>query len=410
MSSVVERFIRYVQIDTQSSEDSDTFPSTAKQLDLARLLARELEALGLQGASVDANGYVMGFLPSNLDRHVPAVGFIAHMDTSPEASGTGVHPQVIQRYDGGDIVLNPAEQVVLSPRDFPDLLAYQGQALITTDGTTLLGADDKSGVAEIMAALEELTAHPERPHGPLRICFTPDEETGHGADRFDLARFAADLAYTVDGGEIGEFNYQNFNAAHARITIHGKDIHPGSAKGKMVNALEAAVVLDRLLPEAERPQYTDGSEGYYHLSDLRGSVDRAVMKYILRDHDRERFESRKALLTNAVSFINERYGPGTAQMDLSDQYYNMGEKLARDMPVVERAVQAMRAVGVEPKIIPIRGGTDGARLTYMGLPTPNLFTGGHNYHSRYEFIPIPSMEKAVEAILKIVELYAEGSG
>ena len=408
MSTVVERFLRYVQIDTQSNPHSESFPSAEKELNLANLLARELEALGLQGVSVDANGYVMGTLPSNLDRAAPAVGLIAHMDTSPEFSGAGVSPQVIQAYDGGDIVLSVDQNIILSPRDFPELRSYIGQALITTDGTTLLGADDKAGVAEIMAALDELAAHPERPHGKLCIGFTPDEETGHGADRFDLARFGADLAYTIDGGEIGEINYENFNAARAKICVHGRSVHTGYAKGKMIHAAEIAVELDRLLPADERPQLTEGYEGFYHLGHIEGGVEEAELFYILRDHDRAKFEVRKERITGVVEEINRRYGAGTASLELEDQYYNMREKLSPDMPLVENALRAMREVGVEPKVMPIRGGTDGARLTYMGLPTPNLFTGGHNYHGRYEYVPIPSMEKAVEVIVRLVEVYAWG--
>jgi tripeptide aminopeptidase len=408
MSSVVERFLRYAQIDTQSDPKSETFPSTARQLDLARLLAHELEELGLAEVSVDPNGYVMAGLPSNLSRPAPVVGLIAHMDTSPELTGAGVCPRIVAHYDGGDIVLNVERNIVLSPRDFPELAEFTGQALITTDGNTLLGADDKAGAAEIMAALEVLVAHPERPHGALRICFTPDEEVGHGADRFDLGRFAADVAYTMDGGELGELNYECFNAAKAEIHLHGKSVHTGTAKGKLINAVEVAMELDRLLPAAERPQYTEGYEGFYHLGELHGSVDQAELTYILRDHDREKFAARKRLVEDAVAFINRRYGAGTAELSIEDQYYNMREVLAPEQPVVQNALAAMRAVGVEPKVVPIRGGTDGARLTFMGLPTPNLFTGGHNYHGRYEYAVIPTMEKAVETILKLVELYARG--
>jgi tripeptide aminopeptidase len=407
MSSVVERFLRYVQIDTQSAYDSDSFPSTAKQLTLARLLADELKQLGLEQVSLDSNGYVMGWLPSNLPHPAPALGLIAHVDTSPELSGAGVCPKIVEHYDGGDIVLSAEKQIVLSPRDFPELAEYKGQAIITTDGNTLLGADDKAGVAEIVAALAELAAHPEGPHGRLCICFTPDEEVGDGANLFDIPRFGADLAYTMDGGEIGEFNYENFNAARARITIHGKSVHPGSAKGKLINAAQVATELDRLLPPAERPEYTEGYEGFYHLSNLHGTVEDAELVYILRDHDRTKFEARKQVMVEVVAFINQRYGAGTAELALEDQYYNMREKLSPEMPIVENALRAMRAAGVEPRVLPIRGGTDGARLTFLGLPTPNLFAGGHNFHGRYEYVPIPSMEKAVEVILKLVELYAQ---
>ncbi|HWU39726.1 MAG TPA: peptidase T, partial [Candidatus Acidoferrum sp.] len=332
MSSVVERFLRYVRIDTQSNPHSMSFPSAEKELNLAAVLARELEELGLRDVSVDANGYVMGKLPSNLDRAVPAVGLIAHMDTSPELSGAGVSPQVIQGYDGGDIVLNAEKNIILSPRDFPELRDYIGQGLITTDGTTLLGADDKAGVAEIMAALDELARHPERPHGALCIGFTPDEEIGRGADRFDLARFGADLAYTIDGGEIGEINYENFNAAKARIYLKGRNIHTGEAKGKMIHAAEIAVELDRMLPDGERPQQTEGYEGFYHLDHIEGGVEQAELSYIIRDHDRDKFEARKKRMTGVIAEINRRYGANTARLEMSDQYYNMREKLSPEMP------------------------------------------------------------------------------
>jgi tripeptide aminopeptidase len=407
MSSVVERFLRYVQVDTQSAYDAESFPSTAKQLNLAHILADELKDLGLEQVGVDANGYVMGWLPSNLDHPALALGLIAHMDTSPELSGAGVCPKIVERYDGGDILLSAEKHIVLSPRDFPELLEYKGQAIITTDGSTLLGADDKAGVAEIVAALGELAAHPERPHGRVCVCFTPDEEVGSGADRFDIPRFGADLAYTMDGGEIGEFNFENFNAARARIILHGKSVHPGSAKGKLINAAQVATELDHLLPPAERPEYTEGYEGFYHLSSLHGSVETAELVYILRDHDRAKFEARKQVVAGIVAFINQRYGAGTAELAMEDQYYNMREKLAPEMPVVKYALSAMQAAGVTPRVLPIRGGTDGARLTFMGLPTPNLFAGGHNFHGRYEYVPIPSMEKAVEVILKLVELYGQ---
>lgn len=408
MPSVVDRFIRYAQIDTQSDEKTGTFPSTEKQLNLARLLAVELEELGLEDVSVDANGYVMGSLPANVDRAVPVVGLIAHMDTSPGFSSARVSPQIIRDYDGGDIQLNAAKKIVLSPRDFPELRQYAGQTLITTDGTSLLGADDKAGVAEIVAALDELVAHPEHPHGRLAICFTPDEEIGHGADRFDLARFGADLAYTIDGGEIGEINYENFNAARAQIAIRGRSVHPGSARGKMINAAEVAAELDRMLPASERPQTTEGYEGFYHLLHINGGVEEARLDYILRDHDRENFEARKQRVREVVAQVNDRYGPGTALLKMEDEYYNMSEKLSPEMLLIKNALRAMREVGVEPKPAPIRGGTDGARLTTMGLPTPNLFTGGHNYHGRYEYVPVQSMEKAVQTIVRLVELYAEG--
>jgi tripeptide aminopeptidase len=406
MSSVVDRFLRYVKIDTQSDLESESFPSTGKQLDLARLLEQELKALGLKDVNLDEFGYVMAKLPSNLDRQIPAIGFMAHMDTSPDMSGANVRPHFVEHYDGGDIVLNHEKRVVLSPSDFPDLKKYTGQTLITTDGTTLLGADDKAGAAEIMAALEFLADHPSVRHGELRIGFTPDEETGHGVDYFDVKKFGADFAYTVDGGELGEVQFETFNAARARISIHGRSVHPGSAKGKMINAALIAMELHAMLPPNERPELTEGYQGFYHLTHIEGTVEEARLDYLIRDHDRQKFEAKKSFLAGCVSALNQRYDGGLS-LEISDTYYNMREKIEPVMHIFETAHQAVVAVGLTPIVEPVRGGTDGCRLSYMGLPTPNIFTGGVNAHGKYEFIPVESMEKSVEVILKIIELYAQ---
>jgi tripeptide aminopeptidase len=404
MSDVVERFLRYVKIDTQSDLSSTSSPSTAKQFDLARLLADELRSIGLKDVSLDENCYVTATLPANSSKKAPVIGFIAHMDTSTEMSGAGVNPRLVEKYDGGDIALNPEKGIVLSPREFPELLRYKGQTLITTDGNTLLGSDDKSGVAEIMAAMQYLADHPEIQHGTIKIAFTPDEEVNRGTEHFDVAKFGVDFAYTVDGGEIGELQYENFNAARSKIRIQGRNVHPGEAKNKMINALLVAMELNALLPAAERPEHTEGYEGFYHLLELEGKPDQARMDYIIRDHDRAKFEARKAWLQRSAEFLNARYGPSTITIEIRDQYYNMREKIEPVWHVIELAEKAMRAVGVEPKVVPIRGGTDGAKLSYMGLPCPNLFTGGHNFHGRYEYVPVESMEKAVEVIVKIVEM------
>ncbi len=406
LPDVAQRFIRYARIDTQSDPHSSTSPSTAKQLDLARLLVQELEALGLQDVTLDEHGYVMATLPSNVAHPVPTVGLIAHMDTSPDLTGTNVNPQV-HLYQGGDLVLDAENGVVLSPREFPDLNHYIGQALITTDGRTLLGADDKAGIAEIMTALAYLMTHPEIPRGRIRVAFTPDEEIGRGADHFDVARFGADFAYTVDGGELGELSFETFNAARAEVTVRGRSVHPGSAKDKMINANEVAMQFHALLPAVERPEYTAGYEGFYHLLTFQGSVEEARLHYIIRDHDRGRFEARKAWLQRAAEFVNARYGQPLVQVKVQDQYYNLREKIEPVMHIVDVAKAAMLACGVTPKIVPVRGGTDGARLSYMGLPTPNLFTGGHNFHGRYEYIPIPAMGKAVAVLVELVRRIAE---
>ena len=409
MQSVIDRFIRYIQIDTQSIHKSDSYPSTAKQLDLARLLVDELKDLGLEDAAMDKYGYVTATLPANSNKQgLPVVGFLAHMDTSPDLSGADVNPQFIEDYDGGRVVLNAEKGISMSPEEFPDLKKYIGKTLITTDGTTLLGADDKAGVAEIMAAVEYLLEHPEIQHGTLKIGFTPDEEVGSGVDHFDVEAFGADFAYTVDGGEVGEVQYENFNAAGAELTIHGRNVHPGKSKLKMRNALIIGMELNDLLPVFERPEFTENYEGFYHLYQFGGTVEGASMTFIIRDHDREKFETKKALLGEAVDYINAKYGDQIIDVKIKDQYYNMREQVELHPEIIEIAIQAIQAVGLTPIIDPVRGGTDGSRLSYMGLPTPNVFTGGHYGHGKYEFIPTFAMEKAVEVLVKIAELVAEG--
>lgn len=407
MEKLVERFIKYVKIDTKSDRNSDLCPSTEKQLNLARELVKELQELGLEDISLDENGYVMATLPSNIDKNVPNLGFIAHMDTSPDMTGENVNPQIVKNYDGDEIVLNKERNIILSPKDFPELKNYIGQDLITTDGTTLLGADDKAGVAEIMTAIEYLINNPQIKHGTVKIAFTPDEEIGRGADRFDVEKFDADIAYTVDGGEIGELEYENFNAAYAKIKINGRNVHPGTAKNKMINSILIAMEFNAMLPLNEAPQYTEGYEGFYHLHDIKGDVEETTLEYIIRDHDREKFEKKKERIKGIVKYMNDNIKQGTLELEIEDQYYNMKEKIEPFMYIVEIAERAMKEVGVKPIITPIRGGTDGARLSYMGLPCPNLFTGGHNYHGKFEYIPIESMKKSVEVILKIVELYSK---
>jgi len=403
MTKLLNRFLRYVQINTQSDDSILTCPSSAVQLVFAGVLAEELNDLGLNEISLDENGYVMASLSANIDDAVPVIGFIAHMDTSPDVSGESVKPGVHRNYDGNNIILNDLG-IVLAPQEFPELLKYKGQTLITSDGTTLLGADDKAGIAEIMTALEWMHAHPEFKHGTIKIAFTPDEEIGRGADLFAVEKFGADFAYTVDGGEVGELEYENFNAAGVTVSIQGRNVHPGSAKNTMRNALLIAMELNGLLPVSERPEFTEGREGFYHLTDLSGCVEEASMKYIIRDHSREKFAQRKQLFENAVNYMNQKYGLNTITLEIQDQYYNMQKKIQPVMYIVDLAEQAMQALGIEPIVRPIRGGTDGARLSYMGLPCPNLFTGGHNFHSKYEYIPLESMQKAVQLILKIIEL------
>lgn len=404
--NVVDRFIKYAKIDTQSDENNAQTPSTQKQFNLAKEVEKELEEMGLQDISLDNKCYLMATLPANTDKKLPTIGFVAHFDTSPDMSGENVNPRVIKNYAGGDIVLNEKERVVMTTEDFPELLLHKGEDLIVTDGTTLLGADDKAGIAEIITAIQYLIDHPEIKHGKIRIGFTPDEEIGRGADHFDVAKFGADWAYTMDGGDVGELEYENFNAAAAKITIQGRNVHPGTAKGKMINALHVANELVQMLPVSERPEYTEKYEGFFHLISLNGSVDEASLAYIIRDHDHTLFENRKKQLQQAVDFLNSRYS-NRLTLEMKDQYYNMREKVEPVMHVVDYAYEAMKAVGVEPVVKPIRGGTDGARLSYMGLPCPNIFAGGLNFHGRYEFVPIQSMEKAVKVIVKIAELVAQ---
>lgn len=404
---LLERFLRYVKIDTRSDDTSTTFPSTAKQWNLARLLCEELKELGLQDAGIDEHAYVRATLPANTDKKIPVIGFLAHMDTSPEMTGGNVNPKIVENYQGGDILLNEEENIVLSPADFPELLNYTGQTLITTDGTTLLGSDDKAGIAEIMTALEYLINNPEIPHGTIKVAFTPDEEIGRGADHFDLKKFAADYAYTVDGGGPGELEYETFNAAGAVVRFQGMNIHPGYAKNLMVNAMLLAMEFNSMLPEFEKPQYTQDYEGFYHLVKMEGGVENASLQYIVRDHNPKIFEQRKEFLNSVAAFMNQKYGKGRVVVELNDQYYNMREKIEPVMHVVDIARKAMEMAGLEVIIKPIRGGTDGARLSYSGLPCPNIFTGGRNFHGRYEYIPLQSMQKAVEVIVNIVKLYAE---
>ena len=404
--NVIDRFIKYAKIDTQSDENSTQTPSTQKQFNLAKLVENEMKEMGLQDVSLDNKCYLMATLPANTDKKVPTIGFIAHFDTSPDMSGENVKPRIIRNYDGKDIVLNEAQKIISSVSDFPELLDHVGEDLIVTDGTTLLGADDKAGVAEIMTAMQYLLDHPEIKHGKIRIGFTPDEEIGRGADHFDVEKFAADWAYTMDGSEVGELEYENFNAASAKITIKGRNVHPGYAKNKMINALHVANELVMMLPVNERPEYTEKYEGFFHLIGLAGSVDEASVSYIIRDHDRAIFESRKKQMEQAVAFLNNRYDNRLA-LEMRDQYYNMREKVEPMKQVIDYAFRAMEAVGVTPNVKPIRGGTDGARLSFMGLPCPNIFAGGLNFHGRHEFVPTQSMEKAVDVIVKIAELVAE---
>ena len=406
MEDILSRFLRYIAIDTQSNEDSTSQPSEAKELDLSRLLVDELKAMGVSEVTLDKDGYVMASIPANTDKDIPAIGFIAHVDTSPDAPGACVNPQIIKNYDGSDIPLRGVEGLTLKVAEFPELADYRGQTVITTDGTTLLGADDKAGVAEIMTAISFLLAHPEIKHGPLRIGFTPDEEIGRGVDCFDVKRFNADYAYTMDGGAIGELEFENFNAASAKLHIQGRNVHPGYAKNKMKNAILIAQELNSLLPVSERPEFTEGYEGFFHITSFKGTVEEADFSYIIRDHDRAKFETRKQQMQAVTDFINARYGEGTATLVMRDQYYNMREQVEPHYHVVEKAIKAMEMAGIKPKIQPIRGGTDGARLSFMGLPCPNIFAGGLNFHGKMEFVPLESMEKAVEVILGIIKLYA----
>lgn len=402
--TVTDRFLRYVTFDTQSSETSGTTPSTPGQRVFAEALVEELQAIGLEDISLDENSYLMATLPANTDKELPTIGFIAHLDTSPDASGKDVKPRIV-RYEGGDIVLNEAQKIVLAPAMFPELNDYVGQELIVTDGTTLLGADDKAGVAAIIASMHYLKQHPEVKHGKVRIAFTPDEEIGAGADHFDVKKFGCDWGYTIDGGQIGELEYENFNAAVAKISFKGLNVHPGYAKNKMRNAALRATEFAAWLPEAMRPEKTEGYEGFFHLVGMTGGVEEASLTYIIRDHNRDLFEEKKQLIQQLVERMNAAY-PGCASVELRDQYYNMREVVEPQKHIVDLAFEAMKAVGVEPEVKPIRGGTDGARLSFMGLPCPNIFAGGLNFHGRYEFLPIPSLQKCMQTVLKIIELTA----
>ncbi|MGV0980380.1 peptidase T [Empedobacter falsenii] len=403
---LVTRFLKYVKTYTESEAFLDKFPSTDRQWDLANYLVEELKQIGLEDVSIDENGYVFGYVPSTVDHEVPTIGFVSHMDTSPDFSGENVQPQIWENYDGGDIKLN--ESMILSPNEFPELSQYKGQTIITTDGTTLLGADDKAGVAEIVTAAEYLIAHPEIKHGRIAIGFTPDEEVGRGADFFNVEKFGAEWGYTMDGSEIGELEYENFNAASGIVTIKGKSVHPGYAKDKMINASNIAMEFAAQLPNDEVPELTDGREGFFHLAKITGNVSEAKMVYIIRDHDMEQYEARKALFLQIAADIQERFDHEVITAEVSDQYFNMIEKVKEKFQSVEIAEQALKDCGVTPNIKPIRGGTDGARLSFMGLPCPNIFAGGHNFHGPYEYVPVESMEKATEIIVRIAELTAEG--
>lgn len=405
MSNVATKFLKYVKFDTKADDDSTSIPTTKGQLVLANELKKELEELGMKNISLDENGYLMASLLSNVNKEVPTIGFLAHIDTSPDMSGTNINPKIVENYDGGDIILNSKLNIILSPKTSPELSKYIGQSLITTDGTTLLGADDKAGIAEIITAMEYLINHPEVSHGPIRIGFTPDEEVGRGPHHFDVQKFNADFAYTLDGGAIGELEYENFNATSAKVIIQGRNVHPGYAKNKMINSVLVANEFNSLLPQNETPGLTEGYEGFYHLNTFNGNVEKTILQYIVRDFDTVNLEKRKEIIQNLGKNLNDKYGEGTITVEVKDQYRNMKEKIKPLMHIVDTAFKAMEEVGVTPLVKPIRGGTDGATLSFMGLPTPNIFAGGENFHGKYEYIPMQSMEKAVDVILKIVELY-----
>ncbi|MGA1226876.1 MAG: peptidase T [Tamlana sp.] len=404
---IIKRFISYVTVDTESDPNSNTTPSTKKQWDLANMLVDELKAIGMQEVIIDDNAYIMATLPSNVNYDVPVIGFISHFDTSPDFTGANVNPQIIENYDGDDIVLNEAENIILSPDYFDDLLLYKGQTLITTDGTTLLGADDKAGICEIVTAMEYLINNPEIKHGKIRVGFTPDEEIGRGAHKFDVKKFGADWAYTMDGSQIGELEYENFNAAGATVKVKGKSVHPGYAKGKMINSMYIAQEFINSLPRFETPEHTDGYQGFFHLQNIHGDVEETTLKYIIRDHDKKHFEARKEVMVKLTNELNSQYGKEVVITEIKDQYYNMKEKVEPVMHIVDIAEEAMKQLHIKPLIKAIRGGTDGSQLSYMGLPCPNIFAGGHNFHGRYEYVPVNSMIKATEVICKIAELTAE---
>lgn len=404
--ALLERFLKYVSIHTTSDENTGLVPSTPQQMEFAKILAEELKDMGMQDVSLDKKGYLMATLPSNIDKDVPTVGFISHLDTSPDMSGKNVKPRIVENYDGNDIVLNEKENIVLSPKQFPELTMYRGQSLVVTNGLTLLGADDKAGIAEIMTAMDYFIKNPDVKHGKVRIAFNPDEEIGLGAHHFDVEKFGCQFAYTMDGGEIGELEYENFNAAGAKVTFYGTNVHPGYAKNKMVNSMKIATKFMATVPANESPEYTDGYEGFYHLTGIGGDVEKTTVSYIIRDHDRKKFEERKAHLQMLVDKINSEFGDNTATLEVKDQYYNMKEKVEPVKYIVDIASEAIRQAGVEPKVKPIRGGTDGAQLSFKGLPCPNIFAGGHNFHGKYEFVPIQSMEKATEIVKNIIKIVA----
>jgi len=404
---IIKRFVGYVTVDTESDPESDTTPSTAKQWDLANALVDELKTIGMQDVTIDDNAYIMATLPSNVEHDVPTIGFISHFDTTPDFTGANVNPQIIESYDGKDIVLNKAKNIVLSPDYFEDLLLYKGQTLITTDGTTLLGADDKAGICEIVSAMEYLVKNPDIKHGTIKVGFTPDEEIGRGAHKFDVEKFGADWAYTMDGSQIGELEYENFNAAGAKVRIKGKIVHPGYAKGKMVNSMYIATEFINSLPRMETPEHTEGYEGFFHLYSMNGEVEDTVLQYIIRDHDRGHFEARKEVMQKLTDELNSQYGREVIEIEIKDQYYNMKEKVEPVMHIVDIAEEAMKQLDIKPLIKAIRGGTDGSQLSYMGLPCPNIFAGGHNFHGRYEYVPVESMINATEVICKIAEITAK---
>ena len=404
---LIKRFISYVIVDTESDPESETTPSSVKQWDLANALVKELKEIGLEDVTIDENAYIMATLPSNVAHEVPTIGFVSHFDTTPDFTGKDVKPQIIENYDGKDIVLNKAENIVLSPDYFEDLLLYKGQTLITTDGTTLLGADDKAGIAEIISAMEYLVQHPEIKHGKIRVGFTPDEEIGRGAHKFDVAKFGCEWAYTMDGSQVGELEYENFNAAGAVVTIKGKIVHPGYAKGKMVNSMYIAQDYINSLPRLETPEHTSGREGFFHLYSVKGEVDSTRLQYIIRDHDKGHFEARKEMMIKLTEELNTQLGEERVSVEIKDQYFNMREKIEPVMHIVDIAEEAMKEAGIKPLIKPIRGGTDGSQLSFMGLPCPNIFAGGHNFHGRFEYVPVESMQKAIEVIVNIAQIVAK---
>jgi len=407
MQHIIDRFVKYITVDTQSDPNNPAFPSTEKQWDLAKILVEELKEIGMEDVTLDDNCYIMATLPSNVDYEVPTIGFIAHIDTSPDYTGTNVKPQFHPNYDGGDIVLNEEENIVLSPSYFEDMLMYKGQTLITTDGTTLLGADDKAGVAEIVSAMEFLINNPEIKHGKIRIGFTPDEEVGKGAHMFDVDKFGAEWAYTMDGSQVGELEYENFNAAGGKVTINGKIVHPGYAKGKMINSMTIASEFINALPAKEVPEHTTGYEGFFHLHGMEGEVEKTTLQYIIRDHDMKLFQERKALFQKIGDDLNAKHGEGTIEVEVKDQYFNMREKVEPVMHIVDIAEEAMKQLDIKPLIKAIRGGTDGSQLSYKGLPCPNIFAGGHNFHGRYEYVAAESIQLATDVIVKIAEITAQ---